>query len=381
MKYYLIAGEASGDLHASNLMKALKRLDPDADFRFWGGDLMAEVGGSQVKHYRDTAYMGIWDVFVNLHNVRKNFKLCEKDMLEYAPDVFIPVDYGGFNLRMAKFAHGHGIPVHYYIPPKVWAWNTKRVEKIKAYVDHAYVILPFEETFLKEHGVDVTYSGSPVVDAVSNRKHKNEPFEEFIKRNGLDERPKIALLAGSRRSEIKYNLPDMLKMAEKFPAYQFVIAGAPSFSREDYSRYTDGKDVALIFEQTYELLQQARAAVVTSGTATLETALLECPQVVSYQMGGGRFSHFIGKKFFLKVPHISLVNLILGKEAVKELFQCDFSLELLESELKALTEETPRRKQMLDDYKELIRRMGEPGASEKTAKLIFEKLTSEHKSK
>jgi len=164
MKYYLIAGEASGDLHASNLIKAIKKGDPEADFRFWGGDLMAEVGGIQVKHYRDTAYMGVWDVFINLHNIRKNFKLCEKDMLAYSPDVFIPVDYGGFNLRMARFAHEHGIPVHYYIPPKVWAWNTKRVKKIKAYVDHAYVILPFEESFLKEHGINVTYSGSPVVD-------------------------------------------------------------------------------------------------------------------------------------------------------------------------------------------------------------------------
>ena len=376
MKYYLIAGEASGDLHASNLMKSIKALDKDAEFRFWGGDLMAEVGGTQVKHYRDTAYMGIWDVFINLHNVRRNFKECEKDILSYQPDVFIPVDYGGFNLRMAKFAHQNGIKTHYYIPPKVWAWNTKRVKKIKAYVDHAYVILPFEETFLKKYGVDVTYSGSPVVDAIHNRQNKDESFESFIKRNNLDSRPKVALLSGSRKSEIKYNLPEMLKMIPKFPGYQFVIAGAPSFKKEDYAPYIEGKDVALIFEQTYELVQQARAAIVTSGTATLETALLNCPQVVTYRMMGGRLAHLIAK-ILVKVEHISLVNLILEKETVKELFQCNFSLEKLESELTALTGDTPRRKQMLDDYAELQQIMGGPGASEKTAKMILENITSE----
>ncbi len=373
-KYYIIAGEASGDLHASNLMKAIKKYDPEADFRFWGGDLMAEVGGTQVKHYRDTAYMGILDVLFNMHNIRKNFKLCRKDMLDYAPDVFIPVDYGGFNLRMAKFAHEHGIKVHYYIPPKVWASFTKRVKKIKEYVDHSYVILPFEEKFLKKYGIAATFTGSPVVDAIHNRKNKNEPFDEFIKRNKLDNRPKIALLAGSRRSEIKYTLPEMLKMIPKFPDYQFVIAGAPSFKKEDYAPYIEGKEVALIFEQTYELVQQARAAIVTSGTATLETALLNCPQVVTYRMMGGRLSHLIAK-ILIKVEHISLVNLILEKESVKELFQCNFSLEKLESELSALTGDTPRRKQMLEDYAELQKIMGGPGASEKTAKMIVENLT------
>ncbi|NPA37056.1 MAG: lipid-A-disaccharide synthase [Chlorobi bacterium] len=373
MKYYVIAGEASGDLHASNLMKAIKKLDPDAEFRFWGGDLMAEAGGTLVKHYRETAYMGIWDVVKNFHNIKKNFKLCEKDMLAYKPDVFIPVDYGGFNLRMAKFAHENGIRVHYYIPPKVWASTTKRVKKLRAYVEHSYVILPFEEDFLKKHGVTATYTGSPVVDAVYNRQNKNEPFGEFIKRNNLDNRPKIALLAGSRRSEIKYNLPAMLKMVPKFPDFQFVIAGAPSFTKDDYNQYIEGKDVALIFEQTYELLQQSRAAIVTSGTATLETALLNCPQVVTYKMWGGRFSHLIAKAL-IKVKHISLVNLILEKEAVKELFQCNFSFELLESELGALTAETPRRNEMLNDYKKLKELMGEPGASSRTAELILKHL-------
>lgn len=371
MKYYLIAGEASGDLHASNLMKAIKALDSDAEFRFWGGDLMAEVGGTLVKHYRETAYMGIWDVFINLHNVRRNFKECEKDMLQYQPDIFIPVDYGGFNLRMAKFAHHNGIKTHYYIPPKVWAWNTKRVKKIKAYVNHAYVILPFEEIFLKKYGVAVTYSGSPVVDAIYSRKNKNESFETFIKKNSLDQRPKLALLAGSRKSEIKYNLPEMLKMIEKFPEYQFVIAGAPSFSTEDYKPYIEKLDATVVFDQTYELLQQAQAAMVTSGTATLETALLNCPQIVTYKMWGGWLTDFVAKKIFLKVPFISLVNLILEKESVKELFQRSFSLELLESELRQLLNDTPRRKEMLSDYKELQLRMGKHGASTKTAKLIL----------
>ncbi len=372
MKYYLIAGEASGDLHASNLMKAIKSLDRDAEFRFWGGDLMAKVGGTQVKHYRETAYMGIWDVFINLHNIRKNFKECEKDLLQYQPEIFIPVDYGGFNLRMAKYAHQNGIETHYYIPPKVWAWNTKRVKKIKAYINHAYVILPFEETFLKKYGVDVTYSGSPVVDAIYNRKNRDESFESFIKRNSLDNRPKVALLAGSRKSEIKHNLPDMIKMVEKFPKFQFVIAAAPSFSAEDYKPYTENRDVYTVFDQTYELLQQAEAAVVTSGTATLETALLNCPQIVTYKMWGGWLTDFVAKKVLLKVPFISLVNLILEKESVKELFQKSFSLELLESELRKLLNDTPRRKEMLNDYKELQLRMGEQGASEKTAKMILE---------
>ncbi len=374
MKYYVIAGEASGDLHASNLMKAIKKLDTEAEFRFWGGDLMAKAGGTMVKHYRETAYMGIWDVAANLHNIKKNFRLCEKDMLEFSPDVFIPVDYGGFNLRMAKFAHGHDIPVHYYIPPKVWAWNTKRVKKIKAYVNHAYVILPFEETFLRKYGVDAVYSGSPVVDALHNRKNKNETFDEFIKRNNLDQRPKVALLAGSRKSEIKLNLPGMLELIDKFPEYQFVIAGAPSFSYTDYKPYINNSDVKVVFSQTYELLQQAQAAIVTSGTATLETGLLECPQVVTYKMRASRLMSLLSK-VVLKVPYVSLVNLVLDKEAVKELILTQYSPKAMEEELKLLLTNTPRRKEMLKDYEELKRRMGIPGASEKTAKLIMENLT------
>nr|WP_319397916.1 lipid-A-disaccharide synthase [uncultured Carboxylicivirga sp.] len=374
MRYYLIAGEASGDLHASNLMKAFKEKDAEADFRYWGGNLMEAQGGTLVRHYKDTAVMGAWDVLMNLGKIKKNFDLCQKDLMEYNPDVLILVDYAGFNLRMAKFAHQHNILVYYYISPKVWAWNQSRVKKIKASVDRMFTILPFETKFFEEHGVDVKYSGNPVLDAIHNRPNKDESFETFVGRNGLDERPKVALLAGSRMGEINYNLPDMLKMVEKFPQYQFVIAGAPSFSKGDYQPFIKDLDVAVVTGQTYELLQNARAALVTSGTATLETALLNCPQVVCYKMWGGGFTDFVAKKILIKVAYISLVNLILDKEAVKELFQKSFSLEKLESELRALLEDSSQRKQMLLDYDELHRIMGGAGSSLKTATLMLESL-------
>lgn len=377
MRYYLIAGEASGDLHASNLMKALKDKDPEADFRYWGGDLMQAQGGALVKHYKDTAVMGAWDVLMNINKIRSNFKLCGKDLVEYRPDVLILVDYAGFNLRMAKFAKKQGILVYYYISPKVWAWNQSRVKKIKASVDRMFSILPFETDFFNKHGVEVKYSGNPVLDAIDNRPNKDESFESFVERNNLDQRPKVALLAGSRIGEIKYNLPDMLVMVDKFPQYQFVIAGAPSFSKEEYKPFIEGRDVAIVFNQTYELVQNARAALVTSGTATLETALLNCPQVVCYKMWGGGFSDFVAKKLLIKVPYISLVNLIMDKEAVLELFQRDFTLQRLEDELGALLDDSPRRAALMVDYKELHRRMGGPGSSIKTATLMLESLKTD----
>ncbi len=379
MRYYIIAGEASGDLHASNLMKAFKEQDAQADFRYWGGDLMKEQGGTLVRHYKDTAVMGLWDVLMNLNSIKKNFKLCQDDILAYQPDVLILVDYAGFNLRMAKFAHQHNVLVYYYISPKIWAWNQKRVKKIKANVDRMFTILPFETKFFEEHGVEVQYSGNPVLDAIDNRENKGESFEAFVKRNQLDERPKVALLAGSRKGEISYNLPDMLQMVDKFPQYQFVIAGAPSFAVEEYQPFINGKDVAVVSGQTYQLLQQARAALVTSGTATLETALLDCPQVVCYKMWGGSFTDFVAKKILIKVPYISLVNLILDKEAVLELFQNDFSLEKLESELGQLLQDSDRRKEMLTDYEELHERMGGPGSSSRTARLMLEALAKDLK--
>lgn len=374
MRYYLIAGEASGDLHASNLMKALKERDSQAEFRYWGGDLMQAEGGTLVRHYKDTAVMGAWDVLMNIRTIRKNFDLCQNDLLKYDPDVLILVDYAGFNLRMAKYAHNKGILVYYYISPKVWAWNQSRVKKIKASVDRMFTILPFETEFFKKHDVTVQYSGNPVLDAIENRANKNESIDDFIQRNGLDQRPKIAILAGSRRGEIKYILDDMLRMVDKFPDYQFVIAGAPSFSIDDYKAYIEGKDVAVVFNQTYELVQNARAAMVTSGTATLETALLNCPQVVCYKMWGGAFTDFVAKKILIQVPYISLVNLVLDKNCVLELFQKDFSLDRLQNELGAILADSDRRKEMLIDYQELHRRMGGSGSSGKTAQLILDSL-------
>ena len=374
MRYYIIAGEASGDLHASNLMKAFKEKDLEAEFRYWGGDLMKEQGGTLVRHYKDTAVMGLWDVLMNLNSIKKNFKLCQNDILDFKPDVLILVDYAGFNLRIAKFAHKHNILTYYYISPKVWAWNQKRVKKIKASIDRMFTILPFETKFFQEHGVEVQYSGNPVLDAIHNRDDKDESFDRFIKRNGLDSRPKVALLAGSRKGEISHNLPDMLEMVDKFPEFQFVIAGAPSFAVEEYRPYIDGRDVAVVTGQTYQLLQQARAALVTSGTATLETALLNCPQVVCYKMWGGSFTDFIAKKILIKVPYISLVNLVLDREAVLELFQNDFSLRKLQDELMLLLGDTERRNRMLADYEDLHERMGGPGSSARTAQLMLEAL-------
>ena len=374
MRYYIIAGEASGDLHASNLMKAFKEQDSEADFRYWGGDLMKEQGGTLVRHYKDTAVMGLWDVLMNLNSIKKNFKLCQDDLLAYKPDVLILVDYAGFNLRMAKFATENNLLVYYYISPKIWAWNQKRVKKIKANVNRMFTILPFETKFFEEHNVEVQYSGNPVLDAIDNRSNKGESFDSFVERNQLDKRPKVALLAGSRKGEISLNLPDMLLMVDKFPDYQFVIAGAPSFAVEEYDSYIKDFDVAVVSGQTYELLQQSRAALVTSGTATLETALLNCPQVVCYQMWGGGFTDFIAKKILIKVPFISLVNLILEKEAVLELFQKSFTLEKLENELGLLLADSDRRADMLNDYEELHRRMGGPGSSARTARLMLESL-------
>lgn len=374
MRYYLIAGEASGDLHASNLMKAFKAQDAEADFRYWGGDLMKAQGGTLVRHYKDTAVMGLWDVLMNLNSIKKNFKLCQDDLLAYQPDVLVLVDYAGFNLRMAKFAHDNNLLVYYYISPKLWAWNQKRVKKIKANVDRMFTILPFETKFFESHGVEVQYSGNPVLDAIHNRENKDESFEDFTQRNQLDARPKVALLAGSRTGEIKMILPDMLEMVEKYPQFQFVIAGAPSFSEDEYKPFIGNKDVAVVSGQTYQLVQQSRAALVTSGTATLETALLNCPQVVCYKMWGGGFTNFVAKKLIIKVPYISLVNLVLDKAAVLELFQSDFSLEKLDRELGALLEDSPRRAEMLSDYEELHRRMGSHGSSYRTAELMLASL-------
>jgi lipid-A-disaccharide synthase len=375
MRYYLIAGEASGDLHAANLMRELKRMDAFAEFRFFGGELMQAQGGELVKHYRDMAFMGLIDVLANLRTIRRNLKTCEADLLNYQPDVLILVDYPGFNLRMAEFAHKRGIKVFYYISPKLWAWNRSRVKKVKAYVDKLFTILPFETEFYRQYGVEVIYSGNPVLDAIDNRADKDESTEDFISRNALDDRPIVGILAGSRKQELTWNLPDMLAMVTRFPEYQFVIAGAPSFTLKDYEPYITGHDVKVLFNQTYQIVQHSRAAMVTSGTATLETALLNCPQVVCYKMWGGKFSDFVARNFIIKVPYVSLVNLILNREGVKELFQKGFTLDALEQELKLLLTNEEYRSQMFANYDELQEKMGGPGSSGRTAASMIECLT------
>ncbi|MFT3738285.1 MAG: lipid-A-disaccharide synthase [Breznakibacter sp.] len=374
MKYYIVAGEPSGDLHGSNLMRELKTLDANADFRFFGGDLMAAQGGTLVKHYRELAFMGVFEVVMNFRTIKRNMAQCQRDLMAYRPDVLILIDYPGFNLRIAEFAKKNGVKVFYYISPKLWAWNTGRVKKIKKYVDRLFTILPFETQFYARYGIEVDYSGNPVLDAIDARPNKHEDMAVFKLRNGLDHRPIVAVLAGSRKQELSWVLPDMLKMIPKFPGYQFVIAGAPSFSMADYRAYIDGYDIKVLFDQTYQLVQHARAAMVTSGTATLETALLNCPQVVCYRMWGGNFSDYIAKRFIIKVRFISLVNLILDREGVRELFQKNFTVGALEHELGALLENDGRRKQIFADYEELHRLMGQPGSSRKTAGLMWKRL-------
>lgn len=374
MKYYIIAGEPSGDLHASNLMREIIKLDPEADFRFWGGDLMQSVGGVMVKHYRDLAFMGVFAVVANIGTIFKNISFCKSDIIQYNPDVVVFVDYPGFNVRISKFTKKAGITSFYYIAPKVWAWNTGRVYDLKKNLDKIFSILPFEIPFFKKFGVDVEYAGNPVLDAVEARENKGESFEEFISRNGLTNKPIVAALAGSRREELQRMLPDMLAMVDKFPDFQFIIAGAPSFQLADYEPYIGNLSVKVLFGETYQILQQARAAMVTSGTATLETALLNTPQVVCYRMWGGKTTEWLLHKFILKVEFVSLVNLILNRDSVRELFQSGFTQQTLESELKLLLNDGARRADVFADYKELKVIMGEPGTSKITAEKMVEYL-------
>ncbi len=369
MKYYIIAGEASGDLHASNLMKALKQEDENARFRYWGGDLMQAQGGELVKHYRETAFMGFVTVLKNLGKIRANFKLCKADLLRFQPDVLILVDYPGFNLRMAKFAKQHNIKIYYYISPKIWAWKESRVKKIKAYVDKMFTIFPFETEFYKKHNYAVNFVGNPLLDAIESRPNQNETFERFTKANQLTAKPIIALLAGSRKQEIERILPVMLQVANRFPDYQFVVAAAPSITPEFYKQVAGNTDIAFVYGKTYDLLQQSSAALVTSGTATLETALLKIPQVICYITGGGKLLFAIGKKL-LKVKYISLVNLIMNSEVVKELIQQYCTVNNIEKELNLLLKDNKYRNNMLHNYDLLQQKLGGAGASSRAAKMI-----------
>jgi len=376
MKYYLIAGEASGDLHASKLMNALKKEDPQAQFRFFGGDLMQAEGGTLVKHYSEMAYMGFIPVLLNIDKVLHNIRLCKSDIEEFHPDVLILVDYPGFNLRMAKFAKTRlNIPVHYYISPKIWAWKEYRIKDIKRYVDKMYSILPFEIPFYQKHHYQIDYVGNPTVDEMAMRPFADEKFDSFISENNLENKPIIALLAGSRKAEITANLPTMIDAASSFTDYQLVIAGAPGISPDFYHTFISGKRVSIVFEKTYRLLQQSSAALVTSGTATLETAILKVPQVVCYKMGGGKITYNLFKHI-LKVKFVSLVNLIADREIVKELLVHLFTTENVKNELDKILNDPDKRKQMLQGYAEVAERLGNPGAPQNAAKKIVTTIKS-----
>ena len=379
MKYYLIVGEASGDLHASNLMRALIQEDPEAEFRFFGGDLMTAVGGTRVKHYKELAYMGFIPVLLHLRTIFRNMKECKQDIVRWAPDVVILVDYPGFNLKIAEFIKKQTkIPVYYYISPKIWAWKEYRIKNIKRDVDELFSILPFEVDFFKKHQYPVHYVGNPCVDAVDDfRKNGQETFSEFIAANGLENRPIIALLAGSRRQEIKDNLSRMIEAARSFPQYQFVVAGAPGIEPDFYKQYIDSS-TKIVFGQTYRLLQQAEAALVTSGTATLETALFRVPQVVCYYTAAGKLVSFL-RRHILKVKYISLVNLIADCEVVTELVADGMTVANIKKELAKIVPGGSGRSLMLSEYDRLIAILGEPGASERAASQITALLKSNHK--
>ncbi|NLY23756.1 MAG: lipid-A-disaccharide synthase [Bacteroidales bacterium] len=376
MKYYLIAGEASGDLHASNLMLSLKKLDNEADFRFFGGDLMQSAGGTLVKHYREMAFMGVIPVVLHAPAILRNLALCKEDIARYSPDVVILVDYPGFNLKIAAYVKRQlEIPVHYYISPKVWAWKEYRVKSFKKYVDEMLCILPFEVDFYRKHQYRVHYVGNPTVDAIAQREHKEETFGQFVTDNQLEEKPVIALLAGSRKQEIRNNMPAMLEAVKGFAdGYQFIVAGAPGIDPAIYKEYERSfPQVKVLFNQTYRILSQSEAALVTSGTATLETALLNVPQVVCYRMALPQLTYW-GFKHILHTPWISLVNLIIGREVVKELFAKFFTVENIRTELHQLLHVQRYRQNMLENYREMQQVLGDSGASDRAARIIYGKL-------
>jgi len=371
MKYYIIAGEASGDLHGSNLMKALLKEDVNASFRFWGGDLMEAVSDNLIKHYRDLAFMGFAEVIMNLRTITKNLSFCKKDIESFNPDVIIFIDYPGFNLRIAKWAKQEGYKTHYYISPQIWAWKENRINAIKRDVDCMYVILPFEKDFYeKKHHYPVEFVGHPLIDAIANRNQVDE--YSFRAEHELNEKPIIALLPGSRKQEITKMLSVMLSVVNQYPNYQFVIAGAPSQEYSFYKQFIKKANVHFISNRTYDLLSVSTAALVTSGTATLETALFKVPEVVCYK--GSWLSYQIGKRLVKHIKFISLVNLIMDKEVVTELIQSDFNTNKLKKELDRILDKYERTKFFMAYY-ELEKKLGGRGASEKTAKLIYKAIS------
>lgn len=378
MKYYLIVGEASGDLHASRLMQSLMQYDPAAEFRFLGGDLMQRVGGTRVKHYRELAYMGFVPVLLHLPTIFKNMKMCKEDIVRWQPDVVILIDYPGFNLSIAKYVKKNtNIPVFYYISPKIWAWKEWRIKAIKRDVKEMFSILPFEIAFYeKKHHYKIHYVGNPTKEEVDNFQHVyTESKDEFCQRNNLSSKPIIAILAGSRKQEIKDNLPSMLEAARHFEDYQMVIAAAPSIEKSYYKKYLGDSEAKMVELQTYELLTHSTAALVTSGTATLETALLNVPQVVCYETPVPKLIRF-AFKHIIKVRFISLVNLIADKEIVQELLADRFSIYNIANELYRILPGQPARERMLADYQIVREHLGDAVAPDNAAKIMVGKLTS-----
>jgi lipid-A-disaccharide synthase len=367
MKYYFISGERSGDLHASNLIRSIKSLDSNADFRGMGGDYSKKEGLVLCTHYEEVALMGFIEVVLGFRKVLKYLNIIKKDILTYQPDVLILVDYGGFNMKMAAFAKSHNMPVHYYIPPKVWAWNQKRAFKLKKITDKVYSILPFEPAFFEKFGVDAQYVGNPLLDEIA----KFEPHPFFHQKNELNYQPIIALLPGSRKQELNNMLSVMLDVVKKFPNAQFVIAGVSNLKQELYHPAIEA-GIKVVIDQTYDLLHHATAAIVTSGTATLETALFRVPQVVVYKTSS--LSYVIAKRL-IRVPFISLVNLIAEREVLKELIQNDFNVERLSQELNHILSNIQHKAGILDGYNEVKEKLGTQSASETTAKLLIEDLS------
>jgi lipid-A-disaccharide synthase len=370
LKLYIIAGEASGDLHGSNLMRHLKAENPSLDFRYWGGDKMQKQGGTLVKHIKDLAFMGFLEVLKNIKTILNNIRYCKNDITVFQPDALILIDYPGFNLRIAEWAKSQGIKVYYYVSPQVWAWKQSRVHKIKKCVDELYVILPFEKDFYKKFDFDVHYLGHPLLDAVDDFKATIVDKKLIYSENNLSDKPIIALLPGSRKQEVSVKLPIMLNAVRSFQEHQIVIAGAPSLSSDFYQQFINESD-KIIFGKTYDLLEIAEAALVTSGTATLETALFKVPQVVCYK--GSNFSYQIAKRL-IKIKFISLVNLILNREAVKELIQQDCNAAFIEKELSKIVVGGKNREKMLNDYNELEQILGAGGASKKIAHALLKTI-------
>jgi lipid-A-disaccharide synthase len=372
MRYFLVAGEASGDLHGSNLMISLKKSDPGAEFYCWGGDLMQKAGGKLLMHYRETAFMGFVTVLKNLRKIASNFKLCRKQLAETKPDLVILIDYPGFNLRIARFCHESHLKVFYYISPKIWAWKESRVEKIKKYVNRMFIIFPFETGFYARHGVETKYMGNPLVDEVNKRKSELDSEVKIRESLGLGNQRIITILAGSRKHEVKYILPPLLKIIPLFPDHSFVLAAVDTISPDYYRKFSAQTPLKIITGKTYELFSVSEAALVKSGTSTLEAALLGVPQVVVY---AGDTVSFNIARLLVKVKHVSLVNLILRREAVRELLQFLMTTENLSSELNAILPGGVKREKVLSDYAELKDILGEPGASDRIAAEMFKAIS------